>query len=46
MLELRPRCEYCDKDLPPQSLEAMIGTFECTFFRDCVEQKRKGVCPN
>ncbi len=46
MLELRPGCECCDKDLPPQSLEAMICTFECTFCRDCVEKKLKGRCPN
>ena len=46
MLSLRPGCECCDKDLPPQSLEAMICTFECTFCRDCVEQKLKGRCPN
>ncbi len=46
MLTLKPSCECCDKDLPPQSLEAMICTFECTFCRDCVEQKLKGICPN
>lgn len=46
MLTLRPSCECCDKDLPPQSLEAMICTFECTFCRDCVEKKLKGRCPN
>lgn len=46
MLALRPSCECCDKDLPPQSLEAMICTFECTFCRDCVEKKLNGRCPN
>ncbi len=46
MLELRPNCECCDKDLPPHSREAMICTFECTFCRDCVETRLKGVCPN
>jgi Protein of unknown function (DUF1272) len=30
-LELRPNCEYCDKDLPPASTEARICTYECTF---------------
>ena len=44
-LELRPNCEYCDKDLPPDSLEARICTFECTFCADCVE-KIHNVCPN
>ena len=45
MLELRPNCEYCDKDLPPDSLEAMICTYECTYCRDCVEGVLRNVCP-
>jgi uncharacterized protein len=45
-LELRPNCECCDRDLPPQALDAMICTFECTFCRDCAENRLKGVCPN
>ena len=36
MLELRPNCECCDKDLPPDSPEAFICSFECTFCRDCM----------
>lgn len=31
MLSLRPNCECCDRDLPPDSGDAMICTFECTF---------------
>lgn len=46
MLELRPNCERCDRDLPPDSPEAMICTYECTFCTDCVEHKLGGVCPN
>jgi hypothetical protein len=46
MLELRPNCECCDKDLPPDSLEARICTYECTFCADCVDQRLGGVCPN
>jgi hypothetical protein len=46
MLELRPSCECCDKALPPTAADAMICTFECTFCRDCVETRLKGVCPN
>ena len=34
MLELRPTCENCDKALPPDSLEARICTYECTFLRN------------
>ena len=46
MLELRPNCECCDKDLPPDSTEARICTFECTFCSDCAEHVLHGVCPN
>ena len=46
MLELRPNCECCDRDLPPDSPEAMICTYECTFCRECVETTLHGVCPN
>jgi uncharacterized protein len=46
MLELRPNCECCDRDLPPESPEARICTFECTFCADCVETRLGGVCPN
>jgi len=46
MLQLRPNCEFCDKDLPPHSDEACICTYECTFCRSCVEDVLKGVCPN
>jgi uncharacterized protein len=46
MLELRPNCECCNRDLPPESTEARICTFECTFCRDCVEGVLHGRCPN
>jgi hypothetical protein len=46
MLELRPNCECCDRDLPPDSAEAMICTFECTFCADCASDVLDGVCPN
>lgn len=46
MLELRPNCECCDKDLPPESCEAVICTFECTFCISCAEGVLKGKCPN
>jgi uncharacterized protein len=46
MLELRPNCECCDKDLPPESREAMICTFECTFCADCAANVFEGICPN
>ncbi|TKU40707.1 DUF1272 domain-containing protein [Citrobacter sp. wls716] len=46
MLELRPNCECCDKDLPPESKEAYICSFECTFCVDCVTQRLNCQCPN
>ncbi len=46
MLELRPNCECCDKDLPPDSAEAVICSFECTFCRDCADTVLSGQCPN
>ena len=46
MLELRPNCECCDRDLPVDSPDARICTFECTFCADCVGGVLKGVCPN
>ncbi len=45
MLELRPGCECCDRDLPPDAA-AMICTFECTFCVSCAESVFDGVCPN
>ena len=45
-LELRPNCELCDRDLPPESQDARICTYECTFCAECVESVLDGVCPN
>lgn len=45
-LELRPNCECCDRDLPPDSTLAYICTFECTFCRDCADAIFHFVCPN
>jgi hypothetical protein len=46
MLEIRPICEQCNKNLSFDSTQAMICTFECTFCKDCVDNKLKNVCPN
>lgn len=46
MLKLKPNCECCDVDLPPQSLEARMCTYECTFCRDCAETRFDDTCPN
>ena len=46
MLQLRPNCECCNTDLPPDTLNARICTFECTFCAACADTKLAGVCPN
>ena len=46
MLELRPNCECCDRDLPNGAPQARICTFECTFCADCAEERFDGRCPN
>jgi len=46
MLELRPSCEHCNKALPPDSTEARICSYECTFCASCVEEVLGNVCPN
>ena len=46
MLALRPNCECCDRDLPPDSAAARICSFECTFCADCADGVLAGRCPN
>ena len=46
MLELRPCCECCGRDLAPDSPDALICSFECTFCRDCAREPLGGRCPN
>jgi hypothetical protein len=46
MLQLRPNCECCDKDLAPNAPDARICSYECTFCADCVENVLLNVCPN
>jgi uncharacterized protein len=46
MMILKPNCECCDRDLPPESRQAWICSFECTFCSDCVTAKLGMRCPN
>lgn len=46
MLQMRPSCECCDRDLPPDSTEARICSFECTFCASCADTRLKLQCPN
>jgi acetyltransferase len=46
MLDIRPSCECCDADLPPESPLARICSFECTFCATCAERRLNSQCPN
>ena len=46
MLEIRPSCECCDRDIPVDSTDVLICTYECTWCRDCAENVLHGTCPN
>jgi hypothetical protein len=46
MLQLRPNCECCDRDLPGESSDARICSFECTFCSTCAQTKLGNRCPN
>ena len=35
MLEMKPGCERCGVNLPQESMEAVICSYECTFCADC-----------
>ena len=45
-LELRPNCEYCDKDLSPDAVDARICSYECPFCGHCVDTVLFHVCQN
>jgi hypothetical protein len=46
MLVMRPSCECCDRDLAPESDDAVICSFECTFCAGCAAGVLGGTCPN
>lgn len=46
MLEIRPNCENCNKNLPFNAEDAVICTFECTYCSACASGILKNVCPN
>jgi uncharacterized protein len=46
MLQLRPNCECCNRDLAPESTDARICSFECTFCESCASGVLAGRCPN
>lgn len=46
MLQMRPCCECCGRDLAPESNDALMCSFECTFCSDCDRRVLHGRCPN
>lgn len=46
MLDIRPNCEHCNKDLPNTSAAAMICSFECTYCKECALEIFENVCPS
>ena len=46
MLEMRPNCECCDRDLDPEDGQVFICSFECTWCADCVATFPNSRCPN
>jgi hypothetical protein len=46
VLDLRPNCECCDADLPPEATDALICTYECTWCYSCADRCLQHVCPN
>ena len=45
MLDLKPSCECCDVDLPPESPDARICTYECTYCATCADEMAS-MCKN
>jgi uncharacterized protein len=45
MLQMRPNCQTCDKDLPAGSSKARICSYERTFCSDCADGDLGGKCP-
>ncbi|RIJ76520.1 DUF1272 domain-containing protein [Nakamurella silvestris] len=46
MLQMRPNCECCDRDLSPSDEQIYICSFECTWCAACVAGFPAGRCPN
>lgn len=46
MLELRPNCECCNKDISPNSANVYICSLECTFCEECARERLGFACPN
>lgn len=45
MLDLRPNCELCDRDLAPDATDVRICSYECTYCASCADTVLEDVCP-
>ncbi|TDM00379.1 MAG: DUF1272 domain-containing protein [Flavobacteriaceae bacterium] len=45
MLQMKLNCEKCNHSLPPNSDQAFVCSYECTYCETCFEEL-SGVCPN
>ena len=43
---MRPSCECCDADLPPEAADAWICSYECTWCTACVGSCLEKRCRN
>lgn len=46
MLEMRPNCQCCNRDLAADAFDVLICSFECTYCRICAQRFEAGRCPN
>ncbi|WP_104081168.1 DUF1272 domain-containing protein [Cryobacterium sp. Y11] len=46
MLQIRPNCECCDRDLAVDADDVWICSFECTWCAECVNTFPGRACPN
>lgn len=45
MLDMRPNCQCCNRDLAVDALDVLICSLECTYCRRCAERFDGGRCP-
>jgi hypothetical protein len=46
MLDMKPACERCQAELPADSADARICSYECTWCASCADGELGGRCPN
>ncbi|MCU0471029.1 MAG: DUF1272 domain-containing protein [Arcicella sp.] len=46
MLEMKPACEHCGKQLRIDSADVFICSYECTYCATCTHEILQNQCPN